>query len=273
MLIWRKNPQALQAPRAAPSGPRKTGRFIPPIPIPLPLILLVPLLLLGAGCPLDSKPNRELTSIQVTTPPTGNTTLGEALNLEGMVITGVYNDGSTGRVNYTPQDVTGFNPDRLGPQELTVTIQGKTAQFTIRVEPVEIRVLNVGTGHKDEEAKLWEPFAAAHPGIRITREDVTKAAYPGSIADIRAEDPPDVIYAWAGGPSQRLHTEQLLKDLTPLRQGEDLFSSFYHVLYPDAQRGGYRGIIPLGIRVANLFYINRKVLLDCGLGVAEDYPR
>jgi raffinose/stachyose/melibiose transport system substrate-binding protein len=233
---------------------RKINAFLWCLPLPG---------LLAGGC-LDT-PNRELIAIAVSAPPSQNAILYEPVNLEGMVVTGTYTDGSQETLSYTPEDVAGYDPERLGEQRLRVTIQGKSAEFSITVEKVLIRVLNYPTGDGDEGAALWAPFQAAHPGIQLEREDVSGAAYDAQIAGYMSRDElPDVVYAWPGGRSAKLHEGFFLKDLSPFIQRDGLFSSFYGILYPGAQRAGYRAVIPLGFQVRNLFYINKYALWYCG---------
>lgn len=75
-----------------------------------------------------------LVSIAITTPPTKTVhTVGEALDITGMVVTGTYSDDSTKVESVTADNVTGFSSDTAGEKTCTVTVSGKTATFTVTV--------------------------------------------------------------------------------------------------------------------------------------------
>ena len=60
--------------------------------------------------------------------------VGEALDLSGLVVTGSYSDGTTKTETITAANVSGFNSSvAVGNQVLTITLNGKTASFTIQV--------------------------------------------------------------------------------------------------------------------------------------------
>lgn len=75
-----------------------------------------------------------LVSIAITTPSTKTVyTVGEALDITGMVVTGTYSDDSTKVESVTADNVTGFSSDTAGEKTCTVTVSGKTATFTVTV--------------------------------------------------------------------------------------------------------------------------------------------
>lgn len=75
-----------------------------------------------------------LVSIAITTPSTKTVyTVGEALDITGMVVTGTYSDDSTKVESVTADNVTGFSSDTAGEKTCTVTVSGKTATFTVIV--------------------------------------------------------------------------------------------------------------------------------------------
>jgi hypothetical protein len=81
-----------------------------------------------------------LSSIVVTTPPTKTTyDIGDHLDLAGLVLTGTYSDGNTKVETVTTADVNGYDKNTVGGQELTVTVNGKTAQFsvTVNADPID----------------------------------------------------------------------------------------------------------------------------------------
>lgn len=75
-----------------------------------------------------------LVSIAITTPPTKTVyTVGGALDITGMIVTGTYSDDSTKVESVTADNVTGFSSDTAGEKTCTVTVSGKTATFTVTV--------------------------------------------------------------------------------------------------------------------------------------------
>jgi hypothetical protein len=83
-----------------------------------------------------------LVSIAITTPLTKTVyAKGETLDITGMVVTGTYSDNSTKAETITAANVSGYNKDTLGEQTLTVTVNGKTATFTVTVKlPMNLAV-------------------------------------------------------------------------------------------------------------------------------------
>ena len=59
---------------------------------------------------------------------------GESLNVAGGKITTTRTSGKTETINITTSMVTGYKPNQLGLQTLTVTYKGKTATYSIHVE-------------------------------------------------------------------------------------------------------------------------------------------
>lgn len=82
-----------------------------------------------------SKPTPLLLSIVITTLPTKLAyTVGQLLDITGMVITGAYSGGSSGVIPVTNANVTGFNSSVANPaQTLTVTVDGCTKTFNISI--------------------------------------------------------------------------------------------------------------------------------------------
>lgn len=73
-----------------------------------------------------------LESIEVTAPEKTEYKVGEELDLTGMTVTAVYSDGTKAAVTegYT---VSGFDSETAGTKDITVTYEGKTAEFQIVV--------------------------------------------------------------------------------------------------------------------------------------------
>jgi uncharacterized repeat protein (TIGR02543 family) len=74
-------------------------------------------------------------SIAVTGQPTKTKyAVGETLDLTGLEVTATYSDTTTGTVTITAeQHITGFNPNTVGEQTLTITYGGKTTTFKVTV--------------------------------------------------------------------------------------------------------------------------------------------
>jgi hypothetical protein len=75
-----------------------------------------------------------LQSILLTSQPAKTTyTVGENLDLTGLAVMGVYSDGTTKQESVSIANISGYNADTTGNQILTVTVNGKSAQFTVTV--------------------------------------------------------------------------------------------------------------------------------------------
>jgi hypothetical protein len=76
-----------------------------------------------------------LQSIVVISPPTKTVyTKGESLNLNGLMVTGTYSDGSAKAETVILSNIRGYNSNSVGTQTLTINISGKTATFTVKVQ-------------------------------------------------------------------------------------------------------------------------------------------
>ncbi|MDI3537770.1 MAG: hypothetical protein PWR12_583 [Eubacteriaceae bacterium] len=76
-----------------------------------------------------------LQSIAITSPANKLTyQLGESLDISGLVVTGTYSDGSTKTESITTANISGFDSSTAGTKTLTITVGGKTATYTIRVQ-------------------------------------------------------------------------------------------------------------------------------------------
>ncbi|MBR4087447.1 MAG: bacterial Ig-like domain-containing protein, partial [Clostridia bacterium] len=76
---------------------------------------------------------------------------GQPLNLMGGKITAVYNDGEViFNIPMTGNMVTGYNPNKVGEQTVTVTYGGKTATFTVNVRARKAVRISISTRPKTE---------------------------------------------------------------------------------------------------------------------------
>jgi raffinose/stachyose/melibiose transport system substrate-binding protein len=140
-----------------------------------------------------------------------------------------------------------------------------------------LRVLNYfdlsAAGALEEQELVWDAFEKAHPNIKIEREDEFEDSFHNSIeAYAAAGNLPDVMYVWPSGRSTTLHTQRLLKDLSPLIARDGLDSMYIPaILDPNMQIAGYMGMIPQGVTATNMFIINHEVLDAVGLKPATTY--
>jgi hypothetical protein len=75
-----------------------------------------------------------LQSIAITSQPTKTDYMvGESLDLTGLVVTGTYLDGTSQVETVGASNVSGYNADTAGTQTLTVTVNDKTATFSVTV--------------------------------------------------------------------------------------------------------------------------------------------
>ncbi len=75
-----------------------------------------------------------ITTITIKDTPKQTYKFGENLDVTGGTITITRANGAEETVTITPNMVTGFNPNQLGKQTLTVTYDGKTTSYDINVE-------------------------------------------------------------------------------------------------------------------------------------------
>ncbi len=79
------------------------------------------------------EPLPTLDKIEITSPEKTEYTQGEKLDLSGLVVTAIYSDGSEVQLQDNDYTVSGYDPNAIGEQTVTVTYGGKTATFTIIV--------------------------------------------------------------------------------------------------------------------------------------------
>jgi hypothetical protein len=92
----------------------------------------------------NPNPEKTLVSLEVTTPPTkGSYVIGEALNINGLVLTATYSDNTTAVIPVIPSMVSGFDSTSAGQKTVVITYDGKTATFTVTVAAESSGDLNV----------------------------------------------------------------------------------------------------------------------------------
>lgn len=114
----------------------------------------------------------ELVEISVVSPPTKTTYYrGESLDTSGMRIYAIYNNGD--RRTVYPNSISGYEPNVLGPQTVTVTYQDMTASFQVEVISKPISSLTVSLS-KDS---YWEgsEFDSSTVSVTANYTDGTSA--------------------------------------------------------------------------------------------------
>ena len=88
-----------------------------------------------------------LTGINITNLPEQTTyTVGDALNLNGLVVTATYSDDSNETItNYSTNPVNGTALNNAGAVPVTVQFEGKTTSFNISVSPASLTVSMAAT--------------------------------------------------------------------------------------------------------------------------------
>ena len=67
-------------------------------------------------------------------------TLGEPLDLDGLLLTGVYSNGKEYPVTVTPEQVSGFSSDAPADRlVLTIGIEDRQATFTVSIAPIRVQ--------------------------------------------------------------------------------------------------------------------------------------
>jgi uncharacterized protein YjdB len=98
-----------------------------------------------ASCSVYVNPAQNtLQSIAITTPASKlSYTVGNALDITGLVVTGTYRDGSTKAESITAANVTGFNSATVKTdQVLTVTVGTKTTTYKVQIVAAPAKAAN-----------------------------------------------------------------------------------------------------------------------------------
>lgn len=82
----------------------------------------------------SEKPQPTLDKIELSGDVKTEYTQGEKLDLSKLVVTAVYSDGSKAEIKADDYTVSGYDPNTVGEQTVTVTYGGKTASFTVTVK-------------------------------------------------------------------------------------------------------------------------------------------
>lgn len=99
--------------------------------------------LTSALAPGEEQPEDKatLTRLSIVQPPHKIVyTLGEELDLEGLLLTGIYSNGQESPLTVTPEQVSGFSSDVPAERlELTIGIEDRQASFTVSIVPVYVQ--------------------------------------------------------------------------------------------------------------------------------------
>ena len=126
-----------------------------------------------------------LQSIKIKTEPTKTKyKYGEALDITGGQISAIKSSGKAENIDITTSMVSGYNPNKLGKQTITITYKGKTTQYSVEVEDYikDIKLTNPNKLiYKVNEkmdltgGKVIPVMASgiASPAIPMTNTDVT----------------------------------------------------------------------------------------------------
>ncbi|MDR3130893.1 MAG: bacterial Ig-like domain-containing protein [Treponema sp.] len=85
-----------------------------------------------------------LESIEITSYPKKLTyALGEDLDPAGLIVTGIYSNQTTKSFDLSNCSISGYKPDTQGNQKVSVTVEGKTKTFTVKVTALTVRSIAV----------------------------------------------------------------------------------------------------------------------------------
>lgn len=139
---------------------------------------------------LDNPAQTEATlqSIAVTTPAAKlSYKIGEQLDLSGLVVTGAYSDGNTKTETITADTVTGFDSSKVtADQVLTITVNGKTATYTVQIIDQTVVGDVDGSGQVQAYDALMALQIATGKKVGTTQE--IKAADVGNSGEVEAFD-------------------------------------------------------------------------------------
>jgi uncharacterized repeat protein (TIGR02543 family) len=113
-------------------------------------------------------PVATLSSIAITTPATKLTyTVGDTLDINGLVVTGTYSDSSTQVETIMAANVTGFNSSApAASQTLTITYGGQTTTYTVAIQTASVAssTISIGTVTAVPGATISVPISIDNPG-------------------------------------------------------------------------------------------------------------
>ena len=143
---------------------------------------------------LNQKYVSALDSITISGPTKTEYRIGEELDLSGLEVTAHYSDGSEAVVE--DYEVSGFDSSTAGEKTVTVTYEGKTAEFTVNVLPDDdtdkTELENLYNQYKDltqggYTQDTWEAFqdALAQAETILNNEDATQEEIDAASAALK----------------------------------------------------------------------------------------
>jgi uncharacterized repeat protein (TIGR02543 family) len=129
-----------------------------------------------------------LQSIAVTTPATKLAyTVGDTLDISGLVVTGTYSDNSIAPVTVTADNVSGFHSNAPTASEiLTITVDGKTTTYTVSINEATVKVtgLTLDSASKTLTVGGTTTLKATIAPTDATNPNVTWSSSKDSIATV-----------------------------------------------------------------------------------------
>jgi peptidoglycan/xylan/chitin deacetylase (PgdA/CDA1 family) len=134
-------------------------------------------------------PTVTLNSIAITTPATKlSYTVGDALDISGLVVTGTYSDSTTKVETVAAVNVTGFNSTAAATgQVLTVTVGGKTTTYTVNITATPTATLNsiaITTPATKLSYVVGDPLSIAGLVVTGTYSDSTTKVETVALANV-----------------------------------------------------------------------------------------
>ncbi len=104
-----------------------------------------------------------LQSIAITTRATKlSYTVGESLDISGLIVTGTYSDNTTRTETVTAANITGFDSSTAAAsQTLTITVNGKTTSYTICINGADVAEQRVFTNWNGDNIASNPPNATS----------------------------------------------------------------------------------------------------------------
>ncbi|MHB9291453.1 hypothetical protein Holit_00529 [Hollandina sp. SP2] len=99
--------------------------------------------------------------------------------LNGLIVAGIYSDGSTVIEALTQEHISGFNPDKSGPQTLRITVEEKAATFIVdivKLDYIEVAVKGKTLYLLNEELDLSGFVVIGHYSDGTTRREIITEA-------------------------------------------------------------------------------------------------
>jgi hypothetical protein len=153
-----------------------------------------------------------LSSISVLQTPYKTTyDQGTELDLTGLVVMGYYSDGSYNVETVTDADISNYDKDSAGYQQVIITIHGKTTSFSVTVQRTSPLILNIEFVNNGNDN--LEIYGIPEGGIKLSKG--------------KRNDLPDSIVISAGGTSNGVYNSiQWYIDATQVSSYENIITIY-----------------------------------------------